>query len=439
MKTIIYFYQKLTSTFWFIPMLIIFTGIGLSLVTLRLDVDYPFKTSGILNLVFTENASSGRTTLATIAGAMIGVAGTVFSITLVVLQLASSQYGPRLLQNFMYKRLNQIVLGQYLATFIYCLIILNAISDIESYTFTPSISILVALILAIFNLVILIFYIHDVCMSIQPSNILNNLNCKIQDGLKNLYPELHNQTESKQQDQSIHVDHLHCVKKMMSHTSGYIQYFSLEQILAFAVKNNVILEIMLKPGSYVTTDEPVIKVLSNQKEVDLADVNSADFFTLDYKKTDFQDLEFGIHQIVEIASKALSPGINDPYTAINCIDNLTDILSKIARHNNPSPYVFDQDNNIRLIVKKHSFEDYLNVAFNQIRQYGANSPAILIKQMKSLAQITQHDTNRQHQNNMMRHAQMILTTAEKNFQISNDLKDIESSYQTLVKCYSNDG
>lgn len=419
-------------------MLIIFSGIGLSLITLKLDLVYPFKTVGVLNLVFTENASSGRATLATIAGAMIGVAGTVFSITLVVLQLASSQYGPRLLQNFMYKRLNQIVLGQYLATFLYCLIILNAISDIERYTFTPSISILVALILAIFNLVLLIFYIHEVSMSIQPSNILNNLNDKLQEGLNNLYPELNNQVAGKQQDATINVDHLHCVKKIAPHTSGYIQYFSLAHTLDFAIKNNVILEITVKPGTYVTKDEPIIKVLSNQKEVDLPDVNSADFFTLDYKKTAFQDLEFGIHQVVEIACKALSPGINDPYTAINCIDNLTDILAKIARHADPTPYVFDQDNNIRLIVKKHSFKDYLNVAFNQIRQYGANSPAILIKQIKSLTQITQHVRNVQQQDEIMRHAQMIFTTAEKNFQINSDLKDLEACYQILVKSCNKD-
>jgi uncharacterized membrane protein len=433
MKKIIYFYQKLTSTFWFIPLLIIFTSIGLSLVTLKLDLDYPFKTSGILNLVFSENASSGRTLLATIAGAMIGVAGTVFSITLVVLQLASSQFGPRLLQNFMYKRLNQIVLGQYLATFLYCLIILNSISDIESYAFTPSISILVALILAIFNLVLLIFYIHDVCMSIQPSNILNKLNCQILENLNNLYPEVSHQIDGTQLDATVHVEHLNCVKNITSHDSGYIQYFSLEETLAFAVNNNVILNIVKKPGDYVTKDETIIEVLSNQKAVDLSEVKPEKLLTLDYKKTAFQDLEFGIHQIVEIASKALSPGINDPYTAINCIDNLTAILSNVATHSEPSPYVFDEDNNIRLIVEKNRFKDYLNVAFNQIRQYGANSPAILIKQMKSLNQISLHDIKVQHEEEIMRHADMIFTTAEKNFQIKNDINDLEIIYQTLIK------
>jgi uncharacterized membrane protein len=429
----IYFYQQLTSTFWFIPMLIIFISIGLSLITLKLDLDYPFKPSGILNLVFSENANSGRTTLATIAGAMIGVAGTVFSITLVVLQLASSQFGPRLLQNFMYKRLNQIVLGQYLATFLFCLIILNSISDIESYNFTPSISILVALVLAIFNLVLLIFYIHDVCMSIQPSTILRQLNTNILKSLNHLYPDVNNQIEGKQLDATIKVDHLHCVKEITCHTSGYIQYFSLESMLTFAVNNNVILEVCFKPGDYVTKHEPIIHVLSAHQEVDLPDVKPAHLFTLEYKKTAFQDIEFGLHQIVEIASKALSPGINDPYTAINCIDNLTDILSKMVSHNDPSPYVFDEDNNVRLIVKKDTFKDYLNIAFNQIRQYGANSPAILMKQIKSLKQVSQHDMHHQHQDELMRHAQMILTTGEKNFQIESDLNDLKASYQTLIK------
>ena len=137
-----YLFRKVRDSFWFVPTLIIVMSILAAVILLYVDKTHPFTPEGVFKIVFSENSDSGRNVLTVIAGSMVGIAGTVFSITIVVLQLASSQFGPRLLQNFMYKRLNQVVLGQYVGGFLYSIIVINAIRDNDSYAFIPNLSIL---------------------------------------------------------------------------------------------------------------------------------------------------------------------------------------------------------------------------------------------------------------------------------------------------------
>ncbi|WP_262915570.1 DUF2254 domain-containing protein [Niabella ginsengisoli] len=126
---LLYLWDKLQSSFWFVPVCIITAGIVGSILVVYADSKISYTPKGLISYVFPGSADSARSVLSTIAGAMIGVAGTIFSITLVVLTLASSQFGSRLLRNFMYDRLNQVVLGSYISTFIYCLLVLNAVED----------------------------------------------------------------------------------------------------------------------------------------------------------------------------------------------------------------------------------------------------------------------------------------------------------------------
>ena len=152
MKKLLFFWKELLASFWFVPVLIIGLAIALSIGLVSLDSYLDLPNDGWFRFFLVNSSDSARTILSTISGAMIGVAGTVFSVTLVALTLASSQFGPRLIKNFMYVRLNQIVLGSYIATYLYCLLVLNAIKDDNGYIFIPSISILVAILAAIANI-----------------------------------------------------------------------------------------------------------------------------------------------------------------------------------------------------------------------------------------------------------------------------------------------
>lgn len=175
MKKLKYLYQETTSSFWFIPSLIVLIAVVVAVGMIYIDNHTEMKNSGALSLIFTGSPDSARSVLSTISGAMIGVAGTVFSITLVALTLASSQFGPRLLSNFMHVKINQVVLGTYVATYVYTLVILNTVRSNDTASFVPRYSILIAIFAAVGNIGLLIVFIHHVAVSIQADNVVADI------------------------------------------------------------------------------------------------------------------------------------------------------------------------------------------------------------------------------------------------------------------------
>src|SRR5665648_1493 len=189
MKKILFFFNELKATFWLIPVLIIIISILLAIGLVFVDQIITFSQDGLGRFLFVNSADSARSILSTISGAMIGVAGTVFSVTLVALTLASSQFGPRLIKNFMYVRLNQVVLGSYISTYLYCLIVLNAIKESDGYIFVPALSILVAIIAACANIILLIVFIHQIAISIQADKVISEISEVISKQIKTLFPK----------------------------------------------------------------------------------------------------------------------------------------------------------------------------------------------------------------------------------------------------------
>jgi uncharacterized membrane protein len=274
---------------------------------------------------------------------MIGVAGTVFSVTLVALTLASSQFGPRLIKNFMYVRLNQIVLGSYISTYLYCLIVLNAIQENNDFTFIPTLAIFLAIIAAIANIILLIVFIHQIATSIQADKVISDISAFISKQVRVLFPE-------KMGDEPDPADELpvDAIKAQYSNIisiknskSGYLQYIDSESILNIMTDFNALLELNYRPGDYLVEGVEIGKLYTN-KTLEEDNLEKILFqFVIGKTKTAQQDLEFSIHQMVEIAARALSPGVNDPYTAIACIDNLTATMCYLAQVKFPSKYRVD--------------------------------------------------------------------------------------------------
>jgi uncharacterized membrane protein len=167
----------------------LFITIGSAIGLIYLDSQIQLSPDGVFRYLLTSSVDSARSILTIIAGAMIGVAGTVFSITLVVLTLASSQLGSRLVRNFMYDKLNQVVLGTYVSSFVYCLIILSSLKENESFQFVPAISVLVALAMAIAGIILLIIFIHHVSMSIQSDKVISDISEAMSKSIRKLFPE----------------------------------------------------------------------------------------------------------------------------------------------------------------------------------------------------------------------------------------------------------
>lgn len=387
-----------------------------------------------MRFFFVNSADSARSILSTISGAMMGVAGTVFSITLVALPLASSQFGPRLIKNFMYVRLNQVVLGAYVSTYLYCLLVLNAVQESNDYTFIPAISILVAIIAAITNIVLLIVFIHQIAISIQADKIISDISSFLSDQIETLFPE-------KMGDAMQNADNIDLVTAMAGYKtstsvkcpkSGYLQYIESEALMETLKKNDSLFELHHRPGGHLVEDMEIGLLHSHAKWDEDAMDKLLGHIVIGKTKTPQQDLEFSIHQMVDIAVRALSPGVNDPYTAVTCIDNLTSTMCYLAQAKFPSKYRFDEEDTLRVSADVIEFEGVLNAAFNQIRQFSGGSPAVIIRLMEALTTIRGFAKNESQKKAINKHAEMVLNIGKRSIEDENDLRDLSERANKIL-------
>lgn len=434
MKKILFFFNELKATFWFIPVLIILISILLAIGLVFLDQEVTLSQNGLGRFFFVNSADSGRSILSTISGAMIGVAGTVFSVTLVALTLASSQFGPRLIKNFMYVRLNQVVLGSYVSTYLYCLFVLNSIKESDEYTFIPMLSILFAIIAAVVNIILLIVFIHQIATSIQADKVISDISEVISHQVKTLFPK--KTGDQLDDEKTIAVDNIKSkyfnTVPVKSQRSGYLQFIDNESLLRAVCSFDGLIELYFRPGDHLVEDIEIGKLYSNEDlgKEQLESVSRQ--FVIGKTKVANQDLEYSIHQMVEIAARALSPGVNDPYTAIACIDNLTATLCHLSQISFPSKYQIDEEKNLRIIADTLDFEGVLDVSFNQIRQFSAGSTAVIIRLMEALITINAFAKKESYKKAIFKHAKMVLNIGKESLKEENDLKDLQERAKKIV-------
>lgn len=433
MKKVLLYWDGLKATFWFVPVLIIISSILLAIGLVSLDSEVSLSKDSIGRYLVVNSSDSARSILATISGAMMGVAGTVFSITLVALTLASSQFGPRLIKNFMYVRLNQVVLGSYISTYLYCLLVLKAIKDGHGYTFIPSISILVAILAAIVNIILLIIFIHQIAISIQADKVVSDISGFISKQVKTLFPEKRGVEDEESVDSDVTISSYQNHFSIKAHKSGYLQCILSDTLTEIIVENKALFQLYYRPGDHLVEGVEIGVLFSNgnwEKKV-LEKIHKQ--VVIGKSKTSQQDLEFSIHQMVEIAARALSSGVNDPYTAISCIDNLTTTMSYLAQARFPSKYRFDEGGNLRIIADTLDFEGVLDAAFNQIRQFSGGSTAVIIRLMEALITIHGFTTKDQHQKVVIKHAEMVFNLGKRTIYEKHDLEDLIKRSRMILK------
>lgn len=423
------------ATFWFVPVLIIVLAVIFSIGLVSLDNNISIPQEGLIRFFIVNSSDSARSILTTISGAMIGVAGTVFSVTLVALTLASSQFGPRLIKNFMYVRLNQIVLGSYIATYLYCLLVLNAIKDGNGYTFIPSLSIFAAILAAIANIILLIIFIHQIAISIQADKVISDISDLISKQVETLFPEKMGDELKEERDfeENSAISVYQKCTSIKSPKSGYLQYIDSEVLLEIVATNDSLFKLENRPGSFLVKGGE-IGVLHSDNDWEEESIGKLlNQFVFGKTKTSQQDLEFSIHQMVEIAARALSPGVNDPYTAIACIDNLTATMCYLAEAKFPSKYRVDEEGNLRVIADVLDFEGVLDAAFNQIRQFSGGSTAVIIRLMEALKTISNIVRKENHKKAVIKHAEMVYRKGKETIKEENDLQDLKERSSKILK------
>ncbi len=384
-------WSTLRSSFWFMPSLIVLVSIIFAVVLIEADSTGSDQWLYQWPRLFGAGAQGARDMMSTIAGSMMTVVGVTFSMILVVLALVSSQYTSRILRNFMRSRVSQVVLGIFAGIFTYSLIVLRTIRSGDEGTFVPNIAVFFSFVLALGGVVALMFFIHHIASSIQASSIIASVAQETIAAIDRLFPEKHGQEPDKvDDDQKFHPLAMRNWRGVPAEKDGYIQSVNNAGLLRLARDRKTTVQMEHGIGDFVVRNTTLAS-LSLKETPDEETINALQAtFTISRYRTVEQDVAFGIRQIVDVALKALSPGINDTTTAVMCVDYLTAILARIAPRQIPSLYRYDEGE-LRVIAKGPSFESLLAESFDQIRSNTKGDVAIMLRilgAIQTLASLT---------------------------------------------------
>lgn len=417
-------WERLSSTLWFVPALMTFSAIALAIGTVRFD--RAFITSGGWYFLYSGGPEGARSVLSTTAGSMITVAGIAFSTTMVALSFASAQLGPRLLGNFMKDRGNQIVLGTFIGTFVYCMLVLRTVNTTPP--FVPHVGVTAGLGLALASLVVLIYFIHHVAQTLQADYVIALVGRELDHSIAHLYPggmghdapeesrDAMKRREANLRDEDAAVA---CLD-----TSGYVHGLDVDALMRLATKHDLLIRILSRPGRYVHDGTPVAEIRPKSRTDAEVQREVGKAFMMGRTRTSNEDVEYALNQLVEVALRALSPGVNDPFTAITCIDRLSTGLLHLMRREFPSRYRVDDEGDLRVIAEAADFPGITDAAFHQIRQSGATIPAVMIHLLESLEVLLEHATTEEHRSALRRHVELVRRAGLREWSEPEDRRDL---------------
>lgn len=379
------FWSNLRSGFWFMPLLMVAVSIMLAVVLIEVDSARLTPWLKHWPRLFGVGAEGARQMLSTLAGSMMTVMGITFSMTLLALVLASGQYTSRILKNFMRSRITQETLGVFASIFVYCLVVLRTIRGSDGVNeFVPSLAVFFALLMSLGGVGILIYFIHHIASSIQASSIIASVAQETNAAIDRQLPQKAEQPDADEDRHQI----LESLDErtwypVQAAKSGYVQSVNSEALLCLAGANRTIVRMEHGIGAFVVQDTALLSIAltypPDQKIIDA--LNGA--YSIGRHRTVDQDPSFGIRQIVDIAIKALSPGVNDTSTAVMCVDYLTSILTRLAGRQFPPLYRYEGET-LRVIAIVPSFEGLLADSFDQIRGSAEVNVAILVRMLGAI-------------------------------------------------------
>lgn len=424
--------SNLRASFWFVPLLIVIFDSALAVALIEADSAWSDRWLAHWPRLFGVGAEGSRQMLSTLAGSMMTVLGVTFSMTLVALTLASSQYTSRVLRIFMSSRITQITLGVFAGTFTYCLIVLRTIRSNGVVEFIPGLAVFFAFVLALGSVGILIFFIHHIASSIQASSIIASVARETYSAIDRLFPGKKEQGSEEKEDEE---PFLRILDEMAwsaipAEESGYIQSVDSEALLRLARDKKTILRMERGIGDFVV-QKTALASLALEETPDsetVAAINAA--YSISIHRTVDQDPAFGVRQIEDIALKALSPGVNDTSTAVMCIDHLTAILAHLAGRQLP-PSRISQDGELRVIRVVPTFESLLADSFDQIRRSAAGNVAVIARIISALDNIASLTGNPRRRQALCEQMQWIAELAERTIESTHDLRYIKRRLKHL--------
>ena len=397
----------LRHSYWFVPTLMALLAMLLAGAMIAWDTWAGPVWLDRVPWLYAAHPGGARLVLSAIGGSMITVAGTVFSVTIAAVVYASGQYGPRLLTNFMSDRGNQVTLGTFIATYLYCLLVLRTIRSPDEagsgVGFVPNVALLVGVVLALCSIAVLIFFIHHVPSRIHISSVIEDVGARLLTDIDQRFPRFIGAPvvagETAAGPVAVHdvpdvfggaPDGSHRARPaaIAATGTGYIQVIDDGALLARASAHDLVLRLHYQPGDFVHVGRTLLEAWPPERCTDETIDALAAAFAIGARRSALQDLRFLVDELVEIAARALSPGVNDPFTAVTCLDWMGAAMSDLAGRDLPSHLRVDADGALRVIAHPVTFERFLEQSFGAMAQYCAADMIASLRYLRALGDVS---------------------------------------------------
>lgn len=422
-----FFSRRITANYWFFPALFSLAAGALALAMIALDRSGAAASLNGVDWLAPARPKGAADMLTVMAGSMIGVAATVFSITIAAVAYASGNYGPRLLTNFMADRGNQLSLATFIGSFVYAIIVLRTVRAEDETAagdavtalpgFTPQLSLLVAYLLMAFCVAVLVYFLNHIPSSIRINTVLEGIGTRLLEAVRTTYPvedELGEAIEAQGGE------------NVSAWETGYVQLIDFAMLEKLAREKDCVFSLSVRTGDFVHRDLPLMQVKGCSPDDVAAEIR--DSFTLGPSRTPEQDPQFLIDELVEIGLRALSPGINDPFTAITALHWLGAATAEIGRRDLRKDICGSDAEDCRIIPRADDFAHYAERGFGSIRSAVATSPnaaQTMFEAIENAALLLQHGKRRQI---LRKEAEALLAQARQAL-TGPDLEAVEARYK----------
>ena len=429
--------ESLRTTLWFVPAVLVAAASVAFLITYGLDRAVYDGTLQQPGWIRNGSADAGRQILTAIAAAVITVVGVVFSITILALTLASQQFGPRMLRNFIRDRGTQYTLGAFVATFVYAVLALGSITAGPHGEFVPHLSITVALGLMVADMLILIYFIHHIAVSIQLPEVIAGIAADLGQAIDAEFPGSgggHDAVAMPGDDRAIEemvAQIREAGVRVPATQSGYLQFVGYAKLAGIAEDAGAVVLLAHRPGHFLVAGRPLATVYPRHAAATVA-AALAKAHAIGPHRTLSQDPVFAIDQLVEIAIRALSPAVNDTFTALTCIDWLVDGLCRLSGRQLSERVYRDRLGRMRLIDAGPSYARMVNRSFDKIRQAGRGMPAVAIRQVDGLARVMEYASDPARRAVLVRQADMIVRSVDEAVREPEDRALVHARYGEVL-------
>jgi len=433
-----YQWDRLKVSFWFAPVVMSLIAILLAWLMYYLDSLIPNEALAESRIILSGTPGELRSVLIGMATTILATAGVVFTLLTLPLSTVAAQYGSRLLRVFLGDRTTQLVLGTFVATFVYCLAAALTILPAEVEPDGPQLTVTFGLFLTLASFSSLILLVQHISTMLQAPNIAAAAGAELQDVVLSEIPDQIIGRDDCKNGSMILPDSLleengYVVRVRQA---GSIQYIDPHYLLTLAGEHNLVIRLLRKPGNIVWRDTQVALVWPADQVDEELDRQIRNAYRIGNGRTPTQDVAYAVNQLVEMAVRAMSPAINDPFTAMTCLDHIGEGLALFIRQGEKSSCYYDQNNQLRLILDPVTFTELLTGAFDMLRHASCDNASVLLHMLDVIDAIGQEVNSPKTRQELLRHVNLIQLESKTGALIDTDRERISDTCEKLRASYS---